>query len=340
MTIQDILSDIRKKKIDVTLLSEDTSPCTVSDWISTGCLALDRICGKGLPVGRVVEIFGDESTGKSLIAEQLASVAQQDGHIVAYADTETAVSKDMMEEVGVNIKELIYASPDTVEDVFKFFDALIESKRDRSPETVLVLIWDSIAATSSLQEMEKDYGQLGYPSQAKLISQGLRKITRMIAKDKVCLVLLNQIRENIGVMYGPKVTTFGGWAVKFHASIRIELSKAGKIKMADKKTVGISTRAVTVKNKLSMPFQETVLPIYFGHGIDDARATLNYLKEHDLMVCPKGAREYTIAIDGADVKVKSSEWQTFYDENYDAIEKMVFSDSSYNSEDVVAEDEE
>jgi len=340
MTISDILSDIRKKKIDVTLLSEDTSPCTVSEWISTGCLALDRICGKGIPVGRVMEIYGDESTGKSLIAEQIASVAQQDGHIVAYADTETAVSKDMMEEVGVNIEELIYASPDTVEEVFKFFDAIIESKRERSPETVLVLIWDSIAATSSLQEMENEYGKLGYPSQAKLISQGLRKITRAIANDKVCMVLLNQIRQNIGVMYGPKETTFGGMAVKFHASIRVQLFKAGKITTANKKVIGISTKAVVVKNKLAPPFQETILPIYFGHGIDDARATLNYLKAHDLMVCPKGAREYTIAIDGEDIKVKSSEWPTFYEDNYATIEKMVYSDSSYGTEDAIVEEEE
>jgi len=340
MTISDILSDIRKKKIDVTLLSEDTSPCTVSEWISTGCLALDRICGKGIPVGRVVEIYGDESTGKSLIAEQIASVAQQDGHIVAYADTETAVSKDMMEEVGVNIQELIYTSPDTVEEVFKFFDAMIESKRERSPETVLVLIWDSIAATSSIHEMEKEYGKTGYLDHARLISQGLRKITRMIANDKVCLVLLNQIRENIGVMFGPKDTTFGGKAVKFHASIRIQLSKAGRIKTANKKIIGVNTYAQVVKNRLAPPYQETTLPIFFGHGIDDAGATLNYLKAHDLMVCPKGAREYTIAIDGEDIKVKSSEWPTFYEDNYATIEKMIFSDSSYDIKDAIEEEEE
>jgi recombination protein RecA len=339
MSIDDMLKDIRKKKIDVGLLSEDTSPCTVSEWISTGCLALDRICGNGIPVGRVMEIYGDEATGKTLIAEQIASVAQQEGHIVAYVDTETAVSKDMMQEVGVDIDKLIYASPDTVEEVFKFFDAMIESKRDRSPETVLVLIWDSIAATSSMREMEKDYGQTGYLEHARIISQGMRKIMRMISEDKVCLVLLNQIRENIGVMYGPKETTFGGKAVKFAASIRIQLSKAGKIKTAGKKIIGVSTQALVTKNRLAPPFQETILPIYFGHGIDDAGATRNYLKAHDLMVCPKGAREYIIDMPEKDTRVKSVEWETFYEANYPAIEKLVFSDSSYESGEVIEEDD-
>lgn len=340
MTVNDILSDIRKKKIDVTLLSEDTSPCTVSEWISTGCLALDRICGNGLPVGRAIEIFGDESTGKSLIAEQIASVAQQEGHIVAYADTETAVSKDMMEEVGVNIDELIYCSPDAVEEVFKFFEAMIESKRDRSPESVLVLIWDSIAATSSMRELENDYGKTGYLDHARLISQGMRKIMPRIKDNKICLVMLNQIRENIGVMYGPKETTFGGKAVKFAASIRIQLSPAGKIKTANKRVIGISTLAKIVKNRLAPPFQETILPIYFGHGIDDPGASRNYLKSHDLMVAPKGTREYIIDVPEKDTRVKVSDWEAFYEQNYDAIEKLIFSDSSYESIESVVEEED
>ena len=148
-----IVAELRKnKKLDVALLKEEDF---VTEWISTGCLPLDWAFGGGLPVGRVTEIYGDNSTGKSLIAAQVIAQAQADGHIALMCDTESAVSLPIMKAVGVNIGELIYSQPDTVDEVFDIFESAIDSKHKQYPDSVLLLVWDSIAATSVNREMEK-----------------------------------------------------------------------------------------------------------------------------------------------------------------------------------------
>jgi len=319
--LKEIIKDLEKKKIDVHLLSDEASPCVVTEWISTGCLVLDKIMGNGLPVGRMTEIYGDQSTGKSLIAAQVATVAQQEGHIVAYADTETAVSMDIMKAVGVDPDKLIYAAPDTVEEVFEFFETCIESKRLHYPKELMVIIWDSIAGTSIELEMESEYGKSMYGSHARLISQAMRKITRQFSKDRICALFLNQTREKIGVMFGDKTATFGGKAIGFHASVRVQLKMSGKLKIA-RKVIGVETKAIVVKNKVAVPYQEAILPIYFGHGIDDAWATLNYLEYNE--VISKAGQYYTATIKGEELKFKKNEWPALFEDNYDIISNMVF----------------
>lgn len=325
-----IVKELRKKEFDVSLLSEDSSPCIVTEWISTGCLALDAIMGGGMPVGRVIEIFGEYSSGKSLIAAQVAAVAQEEGAIVGYADTETAVSLEMMKVVGVDVDNLIYSSPDTVEEVFSFFEETIEIKQRIDPDNFLLLIWDSIAATSDVAEMEAEYGKATMASHARLMSQGLRKITRVVSKNRVCLLLLNQTRDKIGVMFGDKISTFGGKAVKFHSSIRIQLDLGAKIKVGGGnakngkkggKIVGMETRAVVVKNKVAMPYMEAILPIYFGHGIDDAGATLKYLNANGGV--QTSGSWYTITLNGKEVRFQKAGWSDIFDKNYDEIADIV-----------------
>jgi recombination protein RecA len=317
-----ISDDLKHKKLSVMFLDDDDSPCVVSEWVSTGCLALDAIMGGGLPVGRLVEIFGDPSTGKSLIASQIAAIAQQMEATVLYIDTETAVSKDMMAEVGVDISKLLYSSPDTVEEVFTIIDETIESKLSVDPDALLVIVWDSIAATSIQQEMDADFGKATMGRHAALISQGLRKITRKIAKNSVCFIALNQTKEKIGVMFGDNVTTFGGKAVSFHSSIRLHLHMGGKIKI-DKHIIGINVRAVTDKNKVAIPYREAILPIYFGHGIDDAEATYIFLKDAEVIAVSGSSN--TISIFGAEFKFKRTAWDKLYEDNYDAIAAIVMS---------------
>ncbi len=317
-----ILSDLKSKKLSVMFLDDDDSPCVVSEWISTGCLALDAIMGGGLPVGRLVEIFGDPSTGKSLIASQVAAIAQQMDATVLYIDTETAVSKDMMAEVGVDVSKLLYASPDTVEEVFTIMDQAIESKTTLDPEGLLVIIWDSISATSIKQEMDAEYGKATMGRHAALISQGLRKITRKIAKCSVVFLAINQTREKIGIMFGDNTATFGGKAVSFHSSIRIHLHMKDKIKDPDKHIIGINVKAVVEKNKLAVPYRETILPIYFGHGIDDSRASLAILKETGII--EKNGSWFVISIDGKEHKFNfTGDWDKLYDKQYDDIEQIV-----------------
>jgi len=230
----DIYKDLVKKKLDVSMLSNEDSPCVVSEWLSTGCLVLDRIMGGGLPVGRLVEIYGDQATGKSLIASQVAAEAQRQNHVVAYADTETAVSLEIMGAVGVDVDNLIYAAPDTIEEVFTFFESCIVSKRERYPNDLMVIIWDSVAGTSAEREMESEYGKAMMGRRATLISQAMRKMIRQISKDRVCALFLNQTRQKIGVMFGDSTTTFGGKALGFFSSVRIQLKLADVIRIPGK----------------------------------------------------------------------------------------------------------
>jgi len=318
--LDDIVKDISKKHPDVTFLGNEDSPCVVNEWLSTGTFPLDAILGGGLPVGRITEIYGDTSTGKSLLAAQVVALAQEDGHVCVMADTETAVSLPIMEAVGVDINTLIYASPDTVEEVFELFDHAIEAKGRHDPESILLLIWDSIAATSASAEMTNEYGKATMAQHARLISHGLRKITRKISKGRVCALFLNQTREKIGVMFGDKVATFGGKAVGFHSSVRVQLKLGQKIKTS-RGIVGIEARALVVKNKVAMPFRSAELPIYFGHGVDNALASLYYLKKTG-DVTTAGAY-HTISIGGKEVRFQKKGWGKVFDEHFDAIANMI-----------------
>lgn len=319
--LKDILKDISKTHPDVTLLSDESSPCVVNEFLSTGTFPLDAILGGGLPVGRITEIYGDTSTGKSLLAAQVVAMAQEDGYIAVMADTESAVSLPIMAAVGVDVDKLIYMAPDTVEEVFEFFDDAIEAKEKHSPDGLLLIVWDSIAATSSMAEMANEYGKATMGQHARLISQGLRKLTRKISKRRVCALFLNQTREKIGVMYGDKVATFGGKAVGFHSSVRVQLKLGSKIKSADRRIIGMEARAVVVKNKIAPPFMSAVLPIYFGFGVDNALASFYYLKDTGVIVTA-GAWS-TISIDGEEVRFQKKTWDAVFDEHYDAIAGMI-----------------
>jgi recombination protein RecA len=318
--IDDIMKGLKTRgKFDVSLLSDENSPCVVSDWLSTGCLALDTIMGGGLPYGRITEIYGDNSTGKSLIAAQLAAIAQQDGIPVVYVDTESAVSLAIMEAVGVDTKKLIYSAPDTIEEVFDLFDTAITSKSSKSSAaTKMLIIWDSVAATSTDMEMASAYGKASMGRHAQLISQAMRKFARRLAKEHVAALFLNQTREKIGVMFGDNVTTFGGKAVGFYASIRIQLKMGAKIKEGGH-IAGIESRAQVVKNKLAQPYLCAALPIYFGHGIDDALASFYYLKDAKILE-PSGS---WYRIEGIEDKFQKSTWEDVYDKNYDLIANLI-----------------
>jgi recombination protein RecA len=290
--------------LEASRLSDETSLCVVHEFLPTGCYVLDAIMGGGLPLGRMVEIFGETSTGKSLIAAQCCASVQEAGGIAVYIDTESAVSLPIMEAVGVDTEMLIYSTPDTVEKVFEAMEKVIETEADT--EEKILIVWDSIAATSSIKEMDKATGETGYLQHARIISQGLRKMSRSISRRR----------------FGSNIATFGGKAPSFHASIRVELKKPKELK-EDKRTVGIRTRARVVKNKVAPPFREAVLPIYFGYGIDDAVAMFEFLKaEKTLHHAGGGWYEWTP--EGQDtVRFRISEWLDLYDGNYEALCRSV-----------------
>ena len=317
MSVKKIVEDLVKH--GVSLLGDEGSPCVVNEWLSTGCVALDVIMGGGLPVGRVTEIYGDTSTGKSLIAAQVAALAQEDGHIVVMVDTETAVSLPIMEAVGVDISNMLYATPDTVEEVFTIFEKAIVSKAQHDPDKLLLLIWDSIAATSVMMEMNEEYGKAMMGRHAAIISQGLRKITRHISKGRVCALFLNQTRQKLGILYGDNEATFGGKAVSFYSSVRVRLKLSSKIKSKER-IIGIDTVASVVKNKVAVPFRDARLPIIFGHGIDDAMASFHYLDKNGIF--ERSGSWYTLK--GIKGKFQRSTWDGVYDEHYDHISNMIW----------------
>lgn len=318
-----MLKEMQESKIEISMVSDDDSPCTVSEWLSTGCLALDAIMGGGLPVGRVTEMFGDPSTGKSLIAAQVAAYAQYIDVPVVYVDTETAVSKEMMEIVGVDVDNLMYSSPDTVEEVFTIFEKAVDAKKIHDPDGMLLLIWDSIAATSVKQEMANEYGKATMGRHALIISHSLRKFTRQISKERVCCLFLNQTRKKIGVLFGDDTATFGGKAVHFHSSIRVHLEEGKKIRK-NKKIVGIQTKALVEKNKVAAPYQEALLPIYFGHGISDYLAAFYYLDDNDLFDKKTGNGWYYFNINDKEVKFQKKNFRKIFDQYYDYIESVIF----------------
>jgi recombination protein RecA len=317
--ISALIDNIAAQKIPVSRLSDESSPCIVTGFLSTGCYVLDAIMGGGLPFGRVVEIYGNTSTGKSLVAAQACASVQEDGGIAVYVDTEAAVSLPIMKAVGVDIDNLVYTAPDTVESVFAVMEAVIESEHGGD----LLIVWDSIAATSSQAEMDKNTGEVGYLTHARVISQGLRKLTRLISKRHISCLFLNQAKTNMGMMFGDRVATFGGKAVGFHSSIRVQLSVKTKIKRGDR-IVGIISKAKVTKNKVSPPFREALLPIFFGHGVDDALAAFEFLKSAKAITSAGGS---SYKMDGISGKFSKAKWPTVcndsYDIVYDAIDNVV-----------------
>ena len=332
--LRSLLGSLKKEGLPASVLSDDSSSCVVSSFLTTGSYVLDAIMGGGLPLGRIVEIYGDTSTGKSLIAAQACASIQEEGGIAVYIDTESAVSIDIMKAVGVDVDTLVYSAPDTVEEVFKAMETVIADESIQ--EAPLLIVWDSIAATTSKAEKDKATGETGYLTQARIISQGLRKNARTISKRKVAILLLNQTRVKIGVLFGDKVATFGGTSTGFYSSIRVELSVADKIVEKDtKRVIGVKIKAEVTKNKVSPPFRAAELPVYFGHGIDDAEAIHDCLKAAEIVKYTGGGWFTYFLSEGEEVKFKGlSEWQDkVYSLYYEQLCKQV--DAIYRATDLL-----
>ena len=299
-------------KVAYFLDGSNATPTDVKEFISTGSSVLDLAISNrpngGVAVGRITEINGLESSGKSLIGTHILSETQKKGGLAVYIDTETSVSREWLETIGVNVQDLLYLHVETVEDIFQCIENIVTKIRESDRDRLVTILVDSLAGASTKVEMEADFEKDGWAtSKAIIVSKAMRKITQMVGRERIALIFTNQLRQKLGVMFGDPWTTSGGKALPFHSSTRIRLKNMGQIKDTGKNVLGMKCRAQIIKNRLGPPLRHADFNLYFDSGIDDKGSWLQVLKDHKL-VKAAGAW-YTLNYKKEDIKFQSKDFE-------------------------------
>ena len=328
MSVRDELANVladslnkqfKDMKVAYFLDGSDTTPTDIKEFISTGSTMLDlAIANKpngGIAVGRITEINGLESSGKSLIGAHILAETQKKGGVAVYIDTENSVSEEFLKVLGIDTTQLLYLQLQTVEQIFQAIEEIVLKVREAEKDRLVTILVDSLAAASTQVEIDADFEKDGWAtSKAIIISKALRKITQLIGRQRIALVFTNQLRTKLGVMFGDPWTTSGGKALPFHASTRIRLKNKGRITDTKKNVLGMTILAQVVKNRLGPPLRHAEFPLYFESGIDDVGSWLEVMKKHKLVKSAGAWYTYT-DVAGEEYKFQSKDFLKILEEN-------------------------